>query len=73
MASGGQSGQGPAEKKMIKNSEICNVWGTQTLYTPKESWENLSISFELKLGDFAIKKLKKKKEFFFVIFDPKQS
>ena len=44
---------------MIKNSEIRNFWATQTLYTSKESWEQLSFRFEIKSGDFVIKNLKK--------------
>ena len=61
MASGGRrSGQGPGKKNSIKNSEICNFWATQTLYTSKESWEQSSFRFEIKLEDFVMKKLKKK-------------
>ena len=48
-----------AKKDSIKNSEICNFWATQTLYTSKESWEQSSFRFEIKLEDFVMKKLKK--------------
>ena len=59
-ASGGrQSGQGPGEKNSIRNSEICNFWATQTLCTSKESWEQSSFRFEIKLGNLVMKKLKK--------------
>ena len=71
-ASGGRrSGQVPGEKKLFKNSEIRNFWATQMLYTSKESWEKLLFIFEINLGDFVMKKLKKKIDF--VIFDPKKS
>ena len=59
-ASGGRrSGQVPGNKKLIKNSEIRNFWATQTLYTSKESWEQSSFRFEIKLEDYVMKKLKK--------------
>ena len=52
-------GQGTGKTKLITNSEIFNFWATQTLYTSKESWEKSSFRFEIKLGDFVMKKLKK--------------
>ena len=59
-ASGGRrSGQGPGEKNSIKNSEIGNFWATKTLYTSKESWEQLSFRFEIKSETFVLKKMKK--------------
>ena len=54
----------------FKNYKICNFWATQTLYTSKESWEQSSFRFEIKFGDFVVKKMKK---IDFVIFDPKKS
>ena len=48
-----------AKKSLIKNSEICNFCATQTLYTSKESWQQSSVRFEIKLVDFVMKKLKK--------------
>ncbi len=56
---GRQSGQGQDEKKFDENSKIRNFWATKVLYTSKESWEQLSFRFEIKLEDFVIKKLKK--------------
>ena len=48
-----------AKKNSIKNSEIGNFWATKTLYTSKESWEQLSFRFEIKSETFVLKKLKK--------------
>ena len=56
------------KKNLIKNSKIRKFWATQMLYTSKESWEQSSFRFEIKFGDFVVKKLKK---IDFVIFDPK--
>ena len=59
-ASGGRwSGQGPDEKNLIKNLEIGNFWATKTIYTSKESWEQLSFRYETKSETFVLKKLKK--------------
>ena len=54
-----------AKKNSIKNSEICNFWSTQSLYTSKESWEQFSLRFEIKLEDFVMTKLKKNDFFHF--------
>ena len=49
-----------AKNNLVKSSEICNFWATQTLYTSKESWKQSSFWFEIKVEDFVLKKLKKK-------------
>ena len=63
---GGRSGQGPGKKKFDqKNSEI---WATQMLYTPKESWEQFFLRLEVKYLIFYWKMSEKN---IFMIFDDK--
>jgi hypothetical protein len=48
-----------AKKSSIKKSEICNFWATQMLYTSKESREQSSFRFEIKLEFFVYEKFEK--------------
>ena len=57
---GRQVGQGPDEKKNVKNSEIGNFLATKMLYTSKKSWEQSSFKLETKSKNFVLKNWKKK-------------
>ena len=61
---------GSRQKKFDQKFWSMQFLSYTKVYTSKESWEQFSFRFEIKLEDFVMKKLKK---IDFVIFDPKKS